>query len=263
MAALSSADVQAQCDSLARHIIDLQTLISGSQSSIVTGQATTLGKIAALNDVQKQLALLDGINQAMKDETAFLGGLSYNSVLDALFWAMVTLDKGVPNGLAAFLQSNTVQVDPHFLDAFNRAFARQVGGYPLAKLGAFQAFGQAVANMGSVAVTGAATGNFSDGAAQNAAYGNAPLSIFNNGGGVTGAGSTVFTVTYSKYDASGNLVSGQTATATMPAGSAVGFAVALSGSAAGIDVTNIAVTSSGNNGDNIGVKATLLRAVTY
>jgi hypothetical protein len=263
MAALSGADVQSLADSLAKHITDAFALISGSQSAIVTGQGTTLGKVAAFNDSQKQLLTLDGINQAMKDETSFLNGLTYNSVLDAYFWAMVTLDKAVPSGLAAFLQAQAVQVDPHFLDAFNRAFSRQVGSIPVAKLGAFQAFGQAIALMGSVAVTGANTGNFVDSAAQAAAYGNAPLSIFNNGGGVTGAQSTVFTVTYNKYDGSGNLVTGQTATATMPNGSAVGFAVALSGSAAGIDITNIAVTSNGNNGDNIGVKATLLRAVAY
>lgn len=264
MAALSASDVQAQCDALAKHVIDLFALASASQAAIIAGQATNLSRIAALNDAQKIGLLLDGVNTAFAAETAWLNQLAaYNSALDAVFWWIITLSRSVPNGISAFLQANSLQVDPHFLDAHNRAFARQVGGVPTSLMSAYLSFGQAIAQMATVAVTGSTTGNYTHVADQAAAYGNAPLSIYNAGGGNTGASSTVFTVTYSKYDGSGNVLTGQTATATMPNGSAPNTAVALSGSAAGFAVTNIAVTSNGNSGDTIGVKATLLRAVTY
>jgi hypothetical protein len=71
------------------------------------------------------------------------------------------------------------------------------------------------------------------------------------------------TVTYSKYDSSGVLQTGQTATATMPSGSVPGAEVQLSGSAAGIAVTGITINSGGTNNDLLAVKSKLLRAVTY
>ncbi len=258
MATISPSNCQALCDAVAAHIIAEVGLI-GSPSAIVAGQATSLGHVAGLGDASQEFALIDAFEQMMANENAWLTVVqAYNTLLDGAAAACAALDAATA-GLAAFLQANSLQVDPHFLDAFNHTAARRA---LVAMLGAFLAFGNAVANLGQISVTGASTGTFAAGTPVNSAYGNAPLSLVNAGGGNTGASSTVATVTYNKYNASGVLQTGQTATATMPGGSTPGTAVALSGSAAGIAVTGISVTS-GNSGDTLSVKSTLLRAAAY
>ncbi len=258
MATISPTNCQLLCDSVAAHLIAEVGLI-GSPSAIVAGQATSLGHVAGLGDAGQEFALIDAFEQFVANENAWLAVVqAYNTLLDGAAAACAALDAATA-GLAAFLQANSLQVDPHFLDAFNHAATRRS---LVATLGAFLAFGNAVANLGQISVTGATTGTFAAGTSVNSAYGNAPLALVNAGSGATGASPTVATVTYNKYNASGVLQTGQTATATMPNGSAPGTAVALSGAAAGIAVTGISVTG-GNSGDTLAIKSALLRTVGY
>jgi hypothetical protein len=258
--AITSADIQAWTDSIAKHIRDQVALI-GSTGAILTGQATTLNRIAAKTVAVDEYPYLDGFEAAVANENAWLSQeASYNAILDIWYPAVAGIDRGV-GGLDAYCAANTIQVDPVYADAHNRAVAKG-NQFPSVALRAFNVFGTVVANMGQDNVSGSGTGAFVSGAAIPAAYGNAPLQIFNTGGGNIGAASAVYTVTYSKYNAAGVLLVGQTATATMPSGSIPGFSVALSGGAAGIAVTNITQTL-GTNGDQVAVKSTLLRAASY
>lgn len=265
MATITAANVQAITDSVAKHLTDLQALLA-SPAAVQTGQGTTLGKIAALNDQSQEFFLLDGFEAFVASESALLGQWqSYNSMLDATFAAAAAVDNAT-TGLGAFLVTNALQVHPFYLDAHNRAVARRQLA-PGVALGPLHAFGKALPNLGQVNVTGSGVGTFVAGTGQGnspagagAAYGNAPLSIFNAGTGATGAASGTYTVTYNQYNASGVLVTGLTASATMPASSAAGFAVSLAVS--GVAVTNITLTG-GTNGDKVGCSAALLRTPAY
>ncbi len=257
MATISQSNAQALCDSIAKHVITA-IAVPGAVSALQTGQGTTLGKIAALNDASQQYFLLDGFEQMMNAESAWITMIQlYNSVLDFCFTGCQTLDNAT-GGLAAFI-ANSFQVDPHFLDAFNRAFMRGAGS-PKALLQAYQAFGADIANMAQLNVTGSGIGTYVQGASQAAAYGNAPLSIFNANGSNVGAANCVVTVTYNSYNGSGVLQTGLTATATLPSGSVPNAAVSLAVS--GVAVTNMTLTG-GTNGDKVGVSCALLRAVAF
>ncbi len=260
MATITTTNAQNLCDSIAYHIIELVAAVNASTISTLTAaQATTLGRVAALNDASQETFLLDPMNASMSNEAALMNQYqNYNAILDAFFPYCAGIDLAT-GGLAAFLTANTLQVDPHFLDAFNRAFARRAVN-PTAALSAFLAFGSVVANMSQILLTGAGAGTYTAGSNVPAAYGNAPLSIVNIGAGNTGAAAGTYTVTYNKYNAAGVLLTGQTATATMPAGSVPGATVALSGAAAGIAVTGISVTG-GTAADKIAVASSLLRTV--
>ncbi len=257
MATITSANVQAITDSIAKHIADLQTLVGGSQTTLAAGKTTTLGKVAALNDASQLYALMDGFQQAFNAESAFLTQLtSYNAILDLFAPACIALEKAT-GGLAAFLAANSLQVAPGYLDAHNRCQART--GAVLA-LPNYSAFGPVGANLGQITLTGAGAGTFAAGTSEPATYGNAPLSIFNNKGSTGGAASATYTVTYNAYNSSGVLQTGLTATATMPASATNGQAVSLGVS--GVAVTNITVVG-GTAADVVAVSAAALRAVAY
>lgn len=256
--AYSAAQIRGLCDTIAKHIIDAAAAL-GSTSALQAGQATSLAQIAALADATLIYPLLAGFESAMGKETAWIANeASYNNILDNHFDACAVLDSAT-GGLAAFLAAQSVQVDPHFQDAFNRA-ASQGKAYPSTPLKPYLAFGNAASNMGQFNATGGAGGAFVAGTAVNVLYGNAPLQMFNAGGGNIGGSIVHVTVTYSKYDGSGNLLAGQTVTVDMPAGTTPGSSVSLGVS--GIAVTNITVTNS-TNADQIAVRSTLLRTVGY
>ncbi len=258
MATISAANTQTLMDSIAAHIIAVAAL-PGSSSALVTGQGTTLGRIAALGDASQQYALLNAMEQFVTNENAWLAQVTnYLSILDCYRPACAALDQAT-GGLAAFMQANTLQCDPHFFDAFNRAFYKGYQ-YPIAALANWQAFGPVDSNLAQITVTGSGTGTFAAGTAEPTTYGNAPLHLTNIGSAATGAASGVYTITYSTYDSSGVLHTGYTATATVPNGTAVGASV--SAGASGIAVTGITLTG-GNAGDVIAVSSTLLRTVAY
>ncbi len=258
MATITPANALALADSVATRIIARVALI-GSPSALQAGQATMLARIAALNDYTQQQALLDGFSAAVANENAAIAkAQAYTTILDDYFAACAALDVAT-GGYGAMLQANSQQVDPHFLDAWNRAASRGLTA-PAKALGAFLAFGPAQSPLASITVTGSGAGTFAAGTAIPATYGNAPLSVYNAGSGATGAASGTYTVTYNAYNSSGVLQTGLTQAATVPNGTAVGGAVSLGIS--GIAVTNITLTG-GNSGDVIGVKSTLLRTATY
>ena len=255
MATISAANVTAITDSVARHITDLAALV-GSNTAIVAGQATTLGKIAALNDASQLYALIDGFQGAVNAESALLANLaSYNAILDSMAPAVIAMEKAT-GGLQAFLVANTIQVAPAYADAHNRAAVTRGSVIALTAVGVF---GKAIANMGSITLSGAGAGAFTDNAAQAAGYGNAPLSIFNNKGSAGGAATATYTVTYSAWVA-GVLTTGLTASAVMPASSANLAAVSLAVS--GVDITAITV-AGGTAADVVGVSASLVRTPAY
>lgn len=255
MATITAANVQALTDSIARHITDLAALL-GSPSAIQAGQATTLSKVAALNDISQESFLVDGFIQFQLQENALISNLqSYNAILDAAAPAVLALHNAT-GGLTIFCRANSIQVAPAYADAHNRAAGKGL----VQALGPDVVFGSAQANLGQITLTGAGAGTFADGTAEPATYGNAPLSIVNAGAGATGAAAGTYTVTYSAYNAAGALQTGLTASATMPASSAAGAAVSLAVS--GVDVTGISVTG-GTAGDKVGVKATALRTPAY
>jgi hypothetical protein len=260
MTAVTKATVQTLSDSIAKHIADLVTLTGGSTSAITAGQATTLGEIAVLNDAAQQYSLLDGFTAAINSETAWLASVvSYNSILDAFRAACVALDGAVTGGLAAFTTANqTLQLAPAFFDAFNRAILAI--GKPTNALPAWQAFSPTGTQIAHITLTGSGAGTYAHDTTPS--YGNAPLSIKNITGGNTGAADGIYTITYKKYSTAGAVLTGQTATATMPSGSSNGTLVALSGSAQGFEVTNITLTG-GTAADVVAVVTTTLRSPAY
>jgi len=255
MATISAANVTALTDSIARHVTDMQALL-GSTAALTAGQATTLGKVAALADAAQLYALIDGFQGFVNAENALLASMaSYNAILDSVAPAVIAIEKAT-GGLAAFLIANTIQVPPAYADAHNRAASTRGSVVALTPQGVF---GKAIANMGSITLSGAGAGVYTDNAAQGATYGNAPLSIFNNKGSTGGAASAVYTVTYSAYVA-GVLTTGLSANATMPASSVNGAAVSLAVS--GVDVTGVSCTG-GTAGDIVACSAAALRTPAY
>jgi hypothetical protein len=186
--ALSSGFVQQETDSIAKAIRDM-VAVPGSTSALATGVGTTwLNRIGALGTPADIYLLLDGAMAASGLVSAWIAReTSLNDILDSFFPFLAALDAGVANGLAAFLQANSVQVDPYFLDAFNRAVGKGSKN-PSAILKPHQAFGNAVADMGHIAVSGATTGVFTAGTSVDSRYGNAPLYLYNADVDNTGGG---------------------------------------------------------------------------
>lgn len=119
MATITAANVSALMSSVAKHITDRQAQI-GSGSAITAGQATTLGKIAALGDASQQFALLAGFETAMTTEAASLTRLStYNTILDDYAAACIALERAT-GGLNAFLTTNAIKAPQAYYDAHNR-----------------------------------------------------------------------------------------------------------------------------------------------
>lgn len=127
MANITAANVSALMSSVAKHITDRQAQI-GSGAAITAGEATTLGKVAALNDAGQQYALLGGFETAMNTEAASLTRLStYNTILDDYAAACIALEKvcnaanaGNTGGVQAFLVANSIKAPQAYYDAHNR-----------------------------------------------------------------------------------------------------------------------------------------------
>lgn len=119
MATISAANVSALMSSLAKHISDLQAL-KGSTSAIVTGQGTTEGKVAALNDFSQQSALLGGFASFVTNENALLAAWSNtNAIYDAVAPACQALEKAT-GGLNAYLVANAIKAPTLYANAHNR-----------------------------------------------------------------------------------------------------------------------------------------------
>lgn len=121
MATITAANTSALMSSVAKHVADLQTLVGGSQSAITAGQATTLGKIAALGDASQQFALLAGFETALAtNEAAYLTQLATaNTIYDLFASACIALERAT-GGLNAFLTANSIKAPTAYANAHNR-----------------------------------------------------------------------------------------------------------------------------------------------
>lgn len=121
MATISAVNTSALMSSIAKHITDLQTLVGGSQSAITAGEATTLGKVAALGDASQEYALMAGYQQALSaNEPNFLTLLSSaNAIYDLFAPAIIALERAT-GGLQAFLVANTIKAPTAYANAHNR-----------------------------------------------------------------------------------------------------------------------------------------------
>jgi hypothetical protein len=120
MATITAANVSALMSSLAKHITDLQAQI-GSGSAITAGEATTLGKIAALADASQEYALMAGFQTALAtNEAAYLTKLaSVNPIYDLFAPACIALERAT-GGLNAFLTTNAIKAPTAYANAHNR-----------------------------------------------------------------------------------------------------------------------------------------------
>jgi hypothetical protein len=106
-------------DSIAKHIVDLTAFVSNDTSTIMAGQQVTLGEIAALDDAAQQYALLGSFEMSMQAEADYLQQLaSTNAIYNALASACIALEY-TTHGLAVYLAKHSIDVDTHFLAAFN------------------------------------------------------------------------------------------------------------------------------------------------
>lgn len=119
MATITSTNVSALMSSIAKHCTDLIALV-GSTSAITAGQATTLGKVAALNDASQEYATLTGFESFASNENALLAQLtSTNAIYDAMAPACMALERAT-GGLNAFLVANSIQAPTQYANAHNR-----------------------------------------------------------------------------------------------------------------------------------------------
>lgn len=124
MATITAANVSALTSSIAKHITDLQAQI-GSSAAITAGQATTLGKIAALNDASQEFALMAGFQTALAtNEAGWLATLAAaNSVYDLFAPACIALERAT-GGLNAFLTANVIKAPTAYANAHNRCASK-------------------------------------------------------------------------------------------------------------------------------------------
>ncbi len=251
----SSTIVQAVCDSVATHVIGLNSFYS-STASVLTGEATSLARVAALNDQGQLQFLLANFKAAFQQESAFLHrSTSYTAILATLGQVCSALDSAT-GGLSQYLVAHGVQVDPHFLDLFNGI----AGASGLVALPAFTAFGPVNTNLAQFNVGGSGAGAFTAGTSQLSTYGNAPMNLVNIASGATGGSNGIYTITYSAYNMAGTLQTGLQVQTTMPASSASGTSV--STGVSGVAVTNITVSGATQN-DVMGIQSALLRTAVY
>jgi hypothetical protein len=120
MATITAANVSALTSSLAKHVTDLQAQI-GAATAITAGEATTLGKIAALADASQEYALMAGFQTALAtNEAGYLTNLAnVNAIYDLFAPACVALERAT-GGLNAFLTTNTIKAPTAYANAHNR-----------------------------------------------------------------------------------------------------------------------------------------------
>lgn len=124
MATITAANVSALMSSLAKHVTDLQAQI-GSATAITAGQATTLGKIAALGDASQEFALMAGFQTALStNEAAWLTQIAAaNSIYDLFAPACIALERAT-GGLQAFLTANSILAPTAYANAHNRCASK-------------------------------------------------------------------------------------------------------------------------------------------
>lgn len=123
MATITAANVSALMSSVAKHITDRQAQI-GSGAAITTGQATTLGKVAALADASQEYALMAGFQGAMANEAASLTTLANaNPIYDDFAPACIALERAT-GGLQAFLTTNAIKAPTAYAAAHNRCASK-------------------------------------------------------------------------------------------------------------------------------------------
>ena len=124
MATISAANVSALMSSIAKHVVDLQAQI-GSATAITAGEATTLGKVAALGDASQEYALMAGFQQALAtNEAGYLATLaSANAIYDLFAPACIALERAT-GGLQAFLTANSILAPTAYAAAHNRCASK-------------------------------------------------------------------------------------------------------------------------------------------
>lgn len=124
MATITSANVSALMSSIAKHVTDLQAQI-GSATAITAGQATTLGKIAALGDASQEFALMAGFQTALAtNEAGWLASLAaVNNLYDLFAPACIALERAT-GGLQAFLTANSISAPTAYANAHNRCASK-------------------------------------------------------------------------------------------------------------------------------------------
>lgn len=259
MATITAANVQALCDSIAKHVSDLQAALA-NVATLQSGLQSTLAKVAGLPDPTQVALLTPAFNAFAARESALLANaLPYGAILDSVAPAVAALDN-VTSGLGAFCLANSLQVHNSVADAHMRAVGMGLIHSSRA-LPPSVAFPPAVDPMGTFTASGAGAGAFAKSGIVSAQYGNAPLQAYNAGAGATGAAAGTYTVTYSAYNASGKLVTGLTTTVSVPGATASAATIAMTG-ISGVAVTNITL-SGGQAGDKIAIRALSVRSVTY
>lgn len=282
--ALTTAEVTALCDSIAKSLADYNTnFITGTSSATNTmnsgiagtgATSATLGRVlayASVPDVTDELLLLDPANTCAANCAAYLSGVrNINGFAQQWFPLMDKLDSSL-SGLNAFLTTNTLQVSAWFAAAFNLYVTnagvmglRTSTNLPTAIATANYFPYAAIDSMWNFTCSGATT--FS----ANAVGSNASTS--GSGGGVgqiyiyksnatNATGGATFTVTYTN-------AAGNSATATYTTTS--GTPVASGSLSAGYAVTGAigsaitAVTGTGmTSGEAYTLGIQLVRAVAY
>lgn len=270
MATISTANLTALADSIAKSLVDAEAaLITLPTSNAPTIATITAGQNGASNSLRARIAALNDVDQ--EADLAPAGKVAAANMASAIVLSASTfyqqyrsllsaLDSHV-GGLNAFLAANSLQVHPEFAAAFN-AFATNataLGFKAATAIDPTHIFVPAVQTLGSIAVTGAAAGTFSAGTPiDTTKYAPAQLYLKNTAGGATGGTATSFTVTYT--NAAGT--AGQTATQALSGALAAGATLAI-GSVVGSAVSNIVVNSGGVAADAIAVIVQPLRTVAY
>lgn len=272
MSVINTTNFLLIADNVAKTLRDLETsLITNVGANAQTLSTIQNGQNAVSNSLLAHVAALGDAGQenALVPAAVATAALSANIPVFALsgLWAnwkslFLALDNHV-SGVNAYLQTNTLQVDPYFSDAFNyvanNAAALGVASSNLTPIAIAHIFPKVEVSLGTISVTGASAGTFGAGTALDTTkYASQQLYLKNTSGSPTSGTATSFTITYT--NASGT--TGQTVTQALSGALAAGAYLA-AGSAVGQAVSNIVVNSGGVNADALAVVVKPLRAVVY
>lgn len=141
--ALTATQVQNLCDSLAKGCDDFNSAFilntasnSPTYSSILsgvtgTGTSQTTGRILNFLDLSSEALLLPAMQSVNTAITAYFASIrSLAGYYQLLYPVLNALDLALPNGLNAFLTTNSIQISAYVASAFNNFCAVAVsGGY--------------------------------------------------------------------------------------------------------------------------------------
>lgn len=271
MTYLSTAQVTALADNVAKTLIDIETdLITNPAGSSPTVATITAGQNAGSNSLSSRiLALTPGTaysNLQAQLASAVSAIVNYISISKTTMYAlyaplMVAMDADVGN-LADFLNANSLQVHPEFAACFNYVATNGLNkgwvGYLMAPIMPPAIFPSTETSLATFAPTGASTGTFTAGTAIDLSkYAPQELWLKNTTGAGTTGTATAFHITYK--DASGNAA----ATKVYTLGGAMTSGQYIDLSIAGSVVSAITISAGGNAADTFAIVAKLLRTVAY